>query len=156
MTDRARSSVLPLLGLVVFLALFVPALSAGIGSVAQDEGPATTVDSESITVDYDEPVRVEERGDAYDETVTVRDEDGNALEDGVDYEWNAIIGAVEFIDTASTEEGEVGEIDYVSYEAPAETDQSLAFLSPIIQMVPWLLILVGGLLAIKLVGEGWN
>jgi hypothetical protein len=158
-TDRARASVLPLLGFVVFLALFVPALSAGVGSVAQDAGPETQIGGESITVSYGDRIDVDESGDGYSESVTVvrpiENSSDEQLVAGDDYTWDGGTGTIRFLEGGDTTAGETLEIDYSVFAAPAETDQSLAFLTPIVQVAPWLLVLLAGLLAIKLVGEGW-
>jgi hypothetical protein len=157
-SDRAAASVLPIIALVVLLVLFVPALSASMGSTAQSDAGdvAANVSGESITVNYDDPQTVAEDGDAYSETVTVRDENGTQLEAGTDYRWNDRTGAVEWLDTAETSDGETAEIDYQALDAPAESETSQEFLVPFTTALPWLLLFVAGLLALKLVDEGWS
>jgi len=156
---RGRSTVLPILGLIVFLTLFVPAMSAGIGSVAQDRGPGTTVTNESIMVSYDTPVVVAESGAAFSESVTVTRPVQNATDEtltaGTDYRWDDRRGEVIFLEGGDSTAGERLEIDYTAFAAPEETDQTLAFVEPIVAMIPWLLLLVTGGLALSLIREGW-
>lgn len=158
MSDRAAASILPLLALVVILVLFVPAMSASVGSSAQSDAGtvAANVTGESLTVDYDNPSRVGERGDAYSETVTVRDENGTQLAAGVDYRWNDRTGEIAWIDTPETTDGEPATIDYRALNAPAESEASQQFVVPFTTALPWLLLFVAGLLALKLADEGWS
>lgn len=156
---RGRSTVLPILGLIVFLALFVPAMSAGIGSVAQDRGPGTAVANESVTVSYNGSIAVAESGEAFSESVTVTRPQENATDDtlaaGTDYRWDDRRGEVTFLEGGNTTAGERLEIDYTAFAAPEETEQTLAFLEPIVAMAPWLLVLVTGGLALAFIREGW-
>ena len=147
-----------MIALVVLLALFVPALSASLGSTAQSDAGeiAESVTGESIDVDYQEPQRVDERADAYSQTVDVRDSEGDPLDEGVDYRWNDRTGAVDWIEEGDTTDGETAEIDYDALDAPAESQTSHEFVAAFVSALPWLLAFVGGLLAIKLVDEGWS
>ncbi|QKG91687.1 hypothetical protein HPS36_02060 [Halorubrum salinarum] len=158
MSDRAAASTISLLALAVMLVLFVPALSASMGSTAQSDAGelAANVTGESITIDYDEPQSVAERGDAYSETVTVRDANGTRLEAGTDYRWNDRTGELEWLASDETIEGESGEIDYRALDAPAQSETSQEFLVPFTTALPWLLLFVAGLLGLKLADEGWS
>ena len=158
MSDRAAASTISLLALLVMLVLFVPALSASMGSTAQSAAGevAANVTGESISIDYDDPQSVAERGDAYSETVTVRDANGTRLEAGTDYRWNDRTGELEWLATAETTEGESGEIDYRALDAPAQSETSQEFLVPFTTALPWLLLFVAGLLGLKLADEGWS
>lgn len=147
-----------MIALVVILVLFVPAISASLGSSAQSDAGtvAENVTGESLTVDYDDPTGVAESGDAYSETITIRDENGTELEDGIDYRWNDRTGVVDWIDTTETSDGENATIDYRALNAPERSEESNQFIVPFTTALPWLLLFVGGLVALKLADQGWS
>lgn len=149
--DRARTTIIPLVGLVVVIALFAPALSAATGSVAVDVGDRTAV-NESVTVDYNGSIDVDTRADGYGESINATTADGTPLNATDDYRWNSEIGAVEFVDSGATTAGETVFVEYDAYSAPENSQRSLAFLSPLTSFLPWILVFVAGIGALK----GWS
>jgi hypothetical protein len=91
--------------------------------------------------------------------VTVTRPQENATDDtlvaGTDYRWDDRRGEVTFLEAGNTTAGERLEIDYTAFAAPEDTEESLAFLEPIVAMAPWLLVLVTGGLALAFIREGW-
>jgi len=112
-----------------------------LGPAALAEGAVVVaVTDESITVDYDREVSVNESGLEYNEPVTITN-DGTTLQEGTDYEWNATTGNVTWYNTTSTSEGDQAEIDY-EYEAVTEESQQLAQLVSIFEIPLALLVLL--------------
>jgi len=112
-----------------------------LGPAALAEGAVVVaVTDESITVDYDREVSVNESGLEYNESVTITN-DGTTLQEGADYEWNATTGNVTWYNTTSTSEGDEAQIDY-EYEAVTEESQQLAQLISIFEIPLALLVLL--------------
>lgn len=153
-SSRARTTIIPLVGLAVVIALFVPALSAATGSVAVDAGERTAA-NDSLIVDYNDSVRVDSSADGYGDEITVTNSTGDVLDDGDDYDWNADIGAISFVEGGATTDGESVDVAYDAYDAPENTQRSLAFLGPLTSFLPWILVFIGGMVALSLVDEGW-
>ena len=120
MANRGLFTILiVLLGLGI---LFAGGMNIGY-ETATDE---FTVTNESITVDYTEPVPVDEPDVdlvTYNETVNVYNSTDALLESDTDYVWHADNGTVEWIDTNATTDGETATISY-DYDAPPESNQA--------------------------------
>lgn len=109
----------------VFIVLVVAAMAAG--ASFSDATHVFTVEGESITVDYDDPVAVDSADVAvsFYDNETVYNASGDPLVEGTDYEWNTDNGSVTWFDTAATTDAETGSIDY-AYDAPSERSRDLA------------------------------
>lgn len=107
----------------LFLVLLVPMINIAYESSAD----RTTVENETILVDYDDPQQVDAADDAFefDDNVTVTNSTGATLEGGTDYEWNASNGKVAWYNTSSTTEGENASISY-GYLEHSQTSQNIA------------------------------
>ena len=95
-------------------------VAAGGAAVAEGAEPVTYF-NEATTVDYSAEYSVAETGVNYRDDVTVRDKNLDALNRGVDYEWDDDDGNVTWLDTAATTDGEEA---YVTYTVEQVTDES--------------------------------
>lgn len=109
--------------LLVLVGVVVGVLPAALadGAVPQAVG------NEPITVDYSQPVSVDEDGVTYNETVTVRNSAGTELAD-TDYDWNATTGEVDWINTTATADGEQAHIDYTVNQITSTSQQLAQFI----------------------------
>ncbi|QSG02518.1 putative membrane protein [Natranaeroarchaeum sulfidigenes] len=82
-----------------------------------------TVEDEHFIQDVGEWVSVDRADDTgvtgFYDNETVRNQDGDELNEGNDYEWDNDAGAVRILDTPNTEDGADASIDY-SYDQRAE------------------------------------
>lgn len=113
----------------VFLAVVLPAANIGYYNATS----TSTVFNESGTVDYSQPVAVNNTDLTvrYLNNETVYDKNGQELIEGTDYDWNTSSGEITFYDTVSTNDGENFTIDY-AYETRTDTTTDIAAL-----ISPW-------------------
>ena len=121
---------------VVLFAIVTALIATGVIAVSQayQDTPTDveTVEDEQIVQSVDEWVHV----DAADETgvtgfydnETVRNQDGETLTEGEDYEWDTEAGAIRILDTANTEDGGEASIDYSYDKRP---DDAVAMIGPL-------------------------
>lgn len=123
---------------VVLLAVIVALLGTGILAVSQayQDTPThvETVSGETLTQDVGNWTAVDAAGQAgvvgFYDNETVRNESGDNLTEGTDYEWDES-GQIKFLNSSSTTDGANASIDY-AYDARPE--QSTAMIGPIAAM----------------------
>jgi len=94
---------------VITIAIIALVVNSILGASAFDT--ETTVENESVTVDYNNLVSVSEGSDYLDDEV-VYAQDGSELTEGTDYEWYTGNGSIEFFNTTATTSGNTAEITY--------------------------------------------
>jgi hypothetical protein len=135
----------------ILLGLVLPAANIGYAG-AQTLQPVT---GESVTVDYDSPVAVDQEAGTYSDSVTVRNATGSELAAGTDYTWDASAGELSFSNTSNTTDGESANIDY-SYEGHSQTDKNIdGVLSNVGGWIGLLLLLVAVATLVAMLGGGF-
>lgn len=133
------------------LAVLVPMINVGY------EGTARPVEqtNESITVDYDTPVGVDEPGYAlgFEPGAVVYNASGSVLANGTDYQWHPSNGTVTWSNTTATSDGETAQISY-EYQAPPEDARNVSTILHPFEPVLGLLVLVVGVGAAFKYGTG--
>jgi len=125
----------------LFAVLLLPMINVAYEGTAE---PAT-VDNESIVVDYNETVSVDEAPEAFqfNESVTARNSSGGELEAGTDYTWDAENGSVTWINTTATSDGEEASISY-GYTVQSQTNENIAaILAPLSAPLGYLILIIG-------------
>jgi len=108
---------------VAVIGLFL-LLLVGANAAYSDSGAQSTVENESITVDYSQSVAVDEDADEYGDDPTVRNSNGTILTAGTDYEWDATNGSVTWYNTSETTDGETAAITYETTDRSEATKAS--------------------------------
>lgn len=131
--------------------LFAGGMNVGYETAVDD----FDVTNESITVDYTDPVPVDERGTAYtyNETVQVYNSSDALLVEGTDYNWLASNGTVEWLDTANTTSGETASISYDYTAPPEENEAAFGIIEIVGTGLVFLLILLIGQWVFDVVGD---
>jgi len=140
--------------MLVLVGLVVVA-GAGLQLAYASGAPAETVQNETLTVDSGGTSAVAEDAVRYNESVTIVS-NGTTLEQGADYTWDRWDGIVSWTNDTSATDGESAEITY-QYERPNEQTKGLAsLLFTVRDVLPWLLVLVICVGAVKVVGGSWG
>lgn len=130
----------PMLALVACALVLAIGLGA-IPSARDSAAQLTQVDNESLTVNYSAAgVSVDETppdGLGYDETVTVRNDSGEVLLNGTDYEWRPFNGSVRFVNTSNTTDDSSATITYRYQDPPAEEQTYLRIVGTIFSFLPY-------------------
>lgn len=145
MPDIWRFAVLALFAVTILL-------GANAAYASPDATVLESVDNERLTVNYsvDSSVDGAQYARSYlDNETIVEADNGNTLEDGVDYEWDTTTGNVTWYDTAETDPGENVTINY-TYWRPTDGTRLTAGIMGIFGGLLGVLLLVVG------VGAMWN
>lgn len=81
----------------------------------------------------------------FNESVTAYNASGAELVKGVDYEWNASDGTIQYIDTANVTDGATGNISYIYFKNTPDVQVLSQIIDPIVTLVSHSPLLVGGL-----------
>jgi hypothetical protein len=138
---------------VAVIALFVSLVMAGPMVAFEGATHDNTQFDESVTVDYDQEVSVDNDAVRYNDTAVIRDDANNKLEDGTDYDWNATSGNITFQNTSATSEGDTVFADY-QYETRDEHTQNIGSLFASLDVVIGLLLLMFGVGAAYTIAGG--
>lgn len=146
-TESLRTAVYLVFGLFVVLA---------VAGTAWSGAPTytSTVTNESMTVDYDELVPVDnvDTSESFYDNETVYAADGSQLTEGTDYTFNASSGYVNWTDTTSTTDGEEAAITY-TYDH--KSDEGYRWGAPVKAGIGILPILAFAAAAIFVAGLGY-
>ena len=148
--------------IVVAIAVFVTFAVGGVAAYSVADAGQDAAAQESATVEDEEIVQqtgvwqfVDKATEDFttgfsDENVTVRNQDGQELTRGEDYEWNATDGTIKFIDTENVEHGETGSIDYDYRQNTEEVQGLLTVLSSMISGLGLVAVFAGGIALVVL------
>lgn len=81
----------------------------------------------------------------FNESVTAYNASGAKLTKGVDYEWNATDGTIQYLNSANVTDGATGNISYTYFENTQEVQLLSQIIDPIMLFVSSSPLLVGGL-----------
>lgn len=134
------------------IAVVLPALNIGFGNAAAH----FSVANEPATIDYETNTTVDADAFEYNESITVTNaSDGTELDGGSDYEWYPETGTIDWLDTASTSEGDDVELayDYRQHDdATRDVDRALSPFG-IVMVFVLLLTCVGAIFAWHAMGS---
>jgi hypothetical protein len=114
---------------VALLLILAGGATVAYQSALEEGGEQTALDNESWSPDAGNVTTLSDSGlDVfYDETVDVRDSNGNTMEAGVDYEWFATNGTVKALSGGDLDGESTAYIDY-GYSNPTEQQRERAAL----------------------------
>lgn len=121
---------------VVLFAIVTALIATGVIAVSQayQDTPTDveTVEDEQFVQSVGNWVSVDAASETgvtgFADDETVRNQDGQTLTEGDDYEWDAESGAVRILDTANTQDGATASIDYSYDQRPG---QATAMIGPL-------------------------
>lgn len=114
----------------------------GLQAAAADAGAETTINDESFTPTAGEVTTLEHSNlneTYYDETVTVRDGNGNVVDAGADYVWFEGNGTIKTVTGGALDGASSASIDY-AYQRPTADQQALIGITAIIPDVMGVLV----------------
>jgi hypothetical protein len=147
-----RSTYVVLIVLIGVGLLFAGSLNAAY----QATGQQYTIDNESHVINYTTESSVDAPAYtfSYNDTITVT-ANGSTLTAGTDYEWNASVGNITWLNSTQTANGDNALVDY-GYQAPTEdTYERRNILASLARLLPYAALAVGVYAAIQLTDSGW-
>lgn len=112
--------VIPVMVFVIFVGGAFTAYQVADGAQNQAAQVNATVTNETLTQQVGNWQLVskstEEFTAGFNDTVTVYNQSGVELTEGTDYEWNSTDGAIKYLDTANTQDGNSSNITYTYFE----------------------------------------
>lgn len=113
---------------ILLLGLCVPALAT-----AHDYAGTPLSYSETVVVNDNGTTQVSEaatEAEDYGQNITIVT-NGQTLEEGTDYDWNAETGVINWYNTANSNDGDDATVDYVAYQRTEETAMAWTIISPL-------------------------
>lgn len=153
--SRQLMAVMSMIFLLVF---FASAMSVSYTGVAKNEdvNQQAEITGEEMTIDYGNESFVDVEATIYSDNVTIQSPGAGTLEEGTDYEWDEVRGAVLWLNSTNTEDGNEATIDYTAFEPPEETQNIQALLTPLSISLPYVFLAICGFAALAYGRKGWG